>query len=881
MARSYTTTAGAGDDGHHPLLSLETPPADRFSFPFQAYPIQVSFIRALFDVIEHRRIGIFESPTGTGKSLSIICAALTWLELDRTRLIDLKLDRSFSTLKAQSPLEPDWVIQQHLERKRRELLAQEEALEERLQSIRDREAALQKPNHRHPSSYQPHPPSKKRKIINDPNHSDQEFAPEDTASSEPNLLDQIGPNGLPRSVQEMLDKYSGSKPHHQDLELEPDCVKVYFTSRTHSQLNQFIGEIRKTSFRDKVRVLPLGSRANLCINRDVREKAKTLEAINQACMDLQKSENRCPHLPPMDQQDRMHDFRDHALARIHDIEELAELGRVRNCCPYYGSRKAVRRAQLVTLPYNLLLQSSSRETLGISLENNVVIIDEAHNLIDSILAVHTVSLSDRLISQLQGAFETYVNRFTAKLKGENLVHLKHLVRVFKCLLKFSHDWSSKIPSSQGRYEEIITTHALLENSKVLDQLNVLELESFLQRTKIINKVAGYASKNLHAEAAPISAPQADLNHSQSRSILISAFYKLQGFLMALSNASRDGRIVMSFDKSPGNNIPKVQIKYQLLNPSSNFSDILSHARSVVLAGGTMAPLEDFQLQLFPCVEPEKIVNFSCSHIVPAEHLLVRTVAKGPMGTKLEFKFTSKDDPKMQDDLGQSVINICNIIKTGVVCFFPSYASLDGLMARWKSTGLWTRLENKKKIFIEPKSAKEVDGILNDYALSVQLPTEQTSGGGGVIFAVVGGKLSEGINFSNDLCRAVIVIGIPYPNSQSVELKERIKYIQDLKVGTSQKDAGRTFYANLAFKAVNQSIGRAIRHSKDWSAIILLDSRYGDPENLNRLPTWIQAGIQACDHGGFGGLMKDLARFYLHHQQHRRHINMIEGIKPQS
>ena len=49
--------------------------------------------------------------------------------------------------------------------------------------------------------------------------------------------------------------------------------------------------------------------------------------------------------------------------------------------------------QLVVLPYNILLHKSTREACGIKLKGNVVIIDEAHNLIDTISSVHSVEIS--------------------------------------------------------------------------------------------------------------------------------------------------------------------------------------------------------------------------------------------------------------------------------------------------------------------------------------------------------------------------------------------------------------------------------------------------------------------------------------------------------
>lgn len=53
---------------------------DEFSFPFPPYDIQVSLMREIRKCVEGGKVGIFESPTGTGKSLSTICATLSWLE---------------------------------------------------------------------------------------------------------------------------------------------------------------------------------------------------------------------------------------------------------------------------------------------------------------------------------------------------------------------------------------------------------------------------------------------------------------------------------------------------------------------------------------------------------------------------------------------------------------------------------------------------------------------------------------------------------------------------------------------------------------------------------------------------------------------------------
>lgn len=46
-----------------------------FQFPFKPYAIQEKFMKELYTSIENKRLGIFESPTGTVKS----CLNYVWI----------------------------------------------------------------------------------------------------------------------------------------------------------------------------------------------------------------------------------------------------------------------------------------------------------------------------------------------------------------------------------------------------------------------------------------------------------------------------------------------------------------------------------------------------------------------------------------------------------------------------------------------------------------------------------------------------------------------------------------------------------------------------------------------------------------------------------
>ncbi|XP_065321235.1 ATP-dependent DNA helicase DDX11-like [Gordionus sp. m RMFG-2023] len=90
------------------------PTINEFLFPFQPYEIQKEFAAKLYETIDKRCIGLFESPTGTGKSMSIICGSLSWLikheKEKKEKLHAYKVD-DFAATNAKEPL---WLFEQSL-----------------------------------------------------------------------------------------------------------------------------------------------------------------------------------------------------------------------------------------------------------------------------------------------------------------------------------------------------------------------------------------------------------------------------------------------------------------------------------------------------------------------------------------------------------------------------------------------------------------------------------------------------------------------------------------------------------------------------------------------------------------------------------------------
>lgn len=196
--------------------------------------------------------------------------------------------------------------------------------------------------------------------------------------------------------------------------------------------------------------------------------------------------------------------------------------------------------------------------------------------------------------------------------------------------------------------------------------------------------------------------------------------------------------------------------------------------------------------------------------------------------------------------------------------------MDQYIEAWKrSTNnkvtIWERITQYKKPVLEPREGNFLNEMIDDFYKKINDPEEK----GAVFFAVCRGKVSEGLDFANDNGRAVIVTGIPFPaaTDQRVKLKQLYLDSPDAKVllksgsvGNKPKTlTGNEWYKQQASRAVNQAIGRVIRHRKDYGAIILCDERFGAPQNRAQLSAWLRPHTKV--YTKFGEVTLGLTRFF--------------------
>ena len=308
-------------------------------------------------------------------------------------------------------------------------------------------------------------------------------------------------------------------------ESEYRVPQIIYCSRTHSQLFQFVNEIKKTKFNeDNLEVITLGSRKQLCIH-PVISKYQSVGRMNDACLNLKDSKKNksikksivetqrqfnkikigskrkynaigdtneaapspdggCPYLNG----DRLGELSLQITSKIHDIEECHDLGQQMRLCPYYGIRKSVRSAHLIAMPYTSLIHEKTRNSLGISVADSIIIIDEAHNLIKNINQIHSVQINLRTLKAAHSQLTGYRMKYQNRLKHANATKIRTILKVLTAFIDYLaapsiHKFPAKprgaAAASKGEEDEctefVLSIDEFVSSDLKMDHINFFDL----------------------------------------------------------------------------------------------------------------------------------------------------------------------------------------------------------------------------------------------------------------------------------------------------------------------------------------------------------------------------------------------------------------------
>ncbi|KPI89447.1 Helicase-like protein [Leptomonas seymouri] len=292
---------------------------------------------------------------------------------------------------------------------------------------------------------------------------------------------------------------------------------------------------------------------------------------------------------------------------------------------------------------------------------------------------------------------------------------------------------------------------------------------------------------------------------------------------------------------------RTTIEVRCLDGSLAFQHLLRSVHRVVLASGTLAPFTQLAQDLGLTSSQWEIVEGL--HVVPPTQYRLAALTSLPScaasntTVPLRCTYASLSSPSFLKAVARCVVQLARTVQRsssngsgggGVLFFVPNYGVLHSLATITREL---LRVSSQDPgflssappipLFLEPRKAEELTQVLHQFRCHTQGP----KGGTALFFSVYRGKVSEGIDFTDDMARLVVCLGVP------------LQPLKSWKVVAQRAYSGPEWYTSDAVRAVNQALGRCLRHARDYGAVVLLDERYAQAEYQQRLSRWCRAVLR--------------------------------------
>ncbi|XP_052802476.1 Fanconi anemia group J protein homolog isoform X2 [Mya arenaria] len=804
-------------------------------FPCKPYPSQFGMMDKVIKGLERKQNSLLESPTGSGKSLALLCAALAWQNAMYERITKENI-----AAQADDCCKPK-VCQCGSSKTEKKV---EYSPEAKPHKVSDEDEDMSDDDFRPASRKTPSnkTESKRRSHVS--------ISYEDEAKGDCVNCMCGADEGPPRKTQKV--------------------PKIYFGTRTHKQIAQITRELRKTAYHT-VRMAILASREHTCIHPDLSAKRNKSEGCRE------KLDHNGPGCKFNDKAKRVFLCQSQLQSEIPtawDLEDLIGACGKKKACPYFVTRNIIEQADIIFCPYNYLIDPIVRKSMDINLKDQVMILDEAHNIEDCSRDAASGSITTDQISQAVHNIDELMEnniKFPEHLKLRNML---------EALMRFIEDNSGNL--EQQDYDN---AYKLWSGFDVVARMKQINLGP--DTWKEYERCFEAAMASDEDQTSIRDRNNQELRMSSATGKLLEQIFQILFYMYKddmkfvedyrvcilksmqyVSKNKERGDNWLSKNRRSMSRVMVFTLNFWCMNPAVAFSDF-SSCRNVVLSSGTLSPMSTFASELgteFP-------IQLEASHIIEDKQVHVAAVGTGPRGGQLQAVYRNMEQFTFQDELGQLIHNVCTSVPHGVLCFLPSYRGLENFIKRWNETGLMSKISSRKRIMIEPRASdpEVFDRMMkafydvikgetcSDYLSDDVLEEDDSDIDGAIFFAVCRGKVSEGMDFADNNARAVITVGIPFPSFKDLQVKLKREYNDKYRYDRGLLSGG-DWYEIQAFRALNQALGRCIRHRKDWGALIMVDDRFvkNTGKYTKSLSRWIRSKVQT--YSVFSNFIEDLEDF---------------------
>eukprot|EP00035_Acanthoeca_spectabilis_P017391 m.362541 g.362541 ORF g.362541 m.362541 type:complete len:1056 (-) comp16651_c0_seq2:2355-5522(-) len=659
----------------------------------------------------------------------------------------------------------------------------------------------------------------------------------------------------------------------------PKPPRIYFGTRTHKQITQVVRELKRSGYGKTTRMCVLSSREHSCVHPQVSKAGGKNEECRKLHHEQEKGGAGCGYHQNLRSLSYHPAFKPYGKHAVWDIEDLVKVGKKVKGCPYYAAKDMLNSADIVFAPYNYLIDPHIRKAMLLDVTDSVIIIDEAHNIEDSARESASLTLP---VDTFNDAVTELSVMFAVSADDPCLSSLVSVTTALLAWLRTTGDAFSSAPPDngpgagrgKGRFDESAKVLTGRQASVVFENFGITKVT--------VEVLMKQFTEYLTAEAELQQSDEVSGNKMGSRTVgTLTSLLQVLEFLLCGGDARLDDYKVVVERKSvlverDGHSVRELQLclGFWCLNPAVAYSSMADRARTVILTSGTMSPLNTFASELgstFPH-------TVEANHIIKSDQVWAGTLSTAASGRKMHLTYRDVDTFDLQDDVGSVVLRTCQTVPAGVLLFAPSYGLLDKLINRWKNTGVWKQLAALKVVVTEPQNGSKHDfeTKLKKYYQAIKAHGNgKARHTGGLFLAVIRGKVSEGLDFADDNARAVISLGIPFPNArdQNVLMKKEYNTKWAKQRGLMNGDR---WYETQAFRALNQGLGRCIRHRNDWGAILIVDCRFASKDRYtNAISKWVRQRL--VHHGKFDSAMASLEQFVARRVAPPAH----EGALPES